>query len=426
MRRQIVRQGSALARWLIVHAPTGLHPFLRSAQFVTIAAVGRLLRGLPGSSRRFGPPRGYVATLAGYLAERSAAGDRATRRIELYPSAAIVRSLPRSVEPPHPEFYREIQRVSPVAGVGLIPRGRVITDTGSVIAPDDRLVWDVSHTAMSDDPATHPIFLSPRLPPVMRFDGALAVVTTFQSSVYYHWMMDAIPRIHLLQKSKLPYDRILVPAHTRFQRECLDALGIEPQRIFPAVPRQHIEAAQLVVPTMPGLTAHTPRWACQFIRESFLASAARGPAQRRIFASRQKSATRKLTNEAALVAALDRYGFEQVFPEELSFAEQVRLFDEAAIVVATHGSALTNLVFCRPGASVIEIFSPNYMNTLYWALANQLDLNYHYVRGEGKRLSATKRGRRVHENITVDPTKVTRLIDGIIAGVADRALASAQ
>jgi len=425
MRRQIVRQGSALARWLIVHTPTGLHPFLRSAQFLTVAAIGRVLRWLPGSSRRFGPPRRYVAGLAGYIAERKASGDRAALWHEVYPSATIVRSLPRSVEPTHAEFYRELQRLSPVAGVGVIGRGRVITDTGTVIGPDDRLVWDVSQTAMTDNPATHPMFLSPKLPPVTKFDGSLAVITTFQSSVYYHWMMDALPRIHLLKASNIPYDRILVPTHTRFQRECLDALGIESARVLPAVPRQHIEAERLIVPSMPGLTAHSPRWACQFVRESFLKSAPQATPRRRIFASRQKSATRKLVNEDALVEALRRYGFEPVFPEELSFAEQVRLFDGAAIVVATHGSALTNLVFCRPGASVIEIFSPNYMNTLYWALANQLDLNYHYVRGEGKRLTS-KRGRRVHEDITVDPAKVTRLIDDIVAGVADRALAPAE
>jgi hypothetical protein len=85
----------------------------------------------------------------------------------------------------------------------------------------------------------------------------------------------------------------------------------------------------------------------------------------------------------------------------------VRLLNEAAIVVSPHSTGLTNLLFCRPGTSVIEIFAPRYVTTCWYALANELDLDYGYVIGLGKRGG----GHRVHEDIIVDIAQVLRLLD---------------
>ena len=46
---------------------------------------------------------------------------------------------------------------------------------------------------------------------------------------------------------------------------------------------------------------------------------------------------------------------------------------------------LTNLVWCRSTAQVLEIFSPNYLNLSFWAIANQVGLEYFYLIGDGQR-----------------------------------------
>ncbi len=52
-------------------------------------------------------------------------------------------------------------------------------------------------------------------------------------------------------------------------------------------------------------------------------------------------------------------------------------------IVAPHGGGLSNLVFCRPGTKVIEIFSPELVAGYFWKLSNQLGLDYYYVLGKG-------------------------------------------
>jgi capsular polysaccharide biosynthesis protein len=402
-----------LRRWLILHVPTQLHPYLRSIQCLATILIGGLLRSLPGTSRSVGPPRHLIATLPQYVAYRNRAQRGAATYTELYPSHTIRRRLPHTLDDQvHPEFLREMSRVSPAAGIAVIEQGRVVTATGSVIGPPDHLISDVSETSLAGSPATHPIFLTPKLPPVTTIDGAVAVLTTYFSHIYYHWIIDLIPRLHLLQLSGLSYDKIVLPMQARFQRESVALLGIDPQRIITA-PDLHIEARTLIVPSLPGTIGNAQGWACDFIRRSFLRDVPSGAARRRIFVSRARSGTRRITNEAELLRILEAHGFERVFLEDLPVLAQVRLFNDAQIVVSPHGSGLANLVFCREGTSVIEIFSPHYMNVMYWALSNQLELDYAYLRGVDKRALSAERGRNVHEDISVDVSQAAVLLEEI-------------
>jgi hypothetical protein len=375
-----------------------------------------MLRALPGTSRRLGPPRRIASTLKGYVADYRATkvDGNETSYVGLRDAETVNRMPPQGTEPDiHPEYYREMTRVLPATGVATIRNGRVLTSTGTIIGPDDCLVAEVSQTFLTDDPGVHPVFFRLRLPRIRYVDGAVAVLTNFRSNIYYHWLFDTLPRYQILRDSGLPYDWLVVPTNARFQKEALALLPIDPQRIIND-PDAHIEAETLLVPTLPGTSGNAPIWACDFIRRSFLPHAYRpGPSRgRRIYISRERSGTRRILNEQELVEALEREGFERVFPEELPFVEQVRLFHEAEIVIGAHGSGLTNLVFCREATPVIELFSPNYVAVSYWALCNQLKLDYHYVVGEGGRHRLAGRG-RVHEDIIVNPAKVKSVLSSL-------------
>ena len=74
----------------------------------------------------------------------------------------------------------------------------------------------------------------------------------------------------------------------------------------------------------------------------------------RVFISR-KNIKRRSYNEDEIKEELSSYGFVAVSPEELSFEEQVALFNNADYIVASSGAALTNLIFCKPGAKILII-----------------------------------------------------------------------
>ena len=286
-------------------------------------------------------------------------------------------------------------------GVASIAGGRVLTSSGAVIGADDCLIIDVSDTFMTADVRANRHLAHVRLPRLIDTPEAVGVLTTYRSDIYYHWLLDTLPRLHLIRDAGISVDRFVVPQKHAFQRDSLAGLGVHPDEVIQDDGFQ-IRARTLVVPTLPGRPGHSPPWASEFLRRSFLpAQRSRSSARRRVYVSRARSGTRIISNEDEVLRVLERVGFERVFLEDLCFGDQVDLFNHAEVVVSPHGSGLANLVFCRPGAHVIELFSPEYVNVMYWLLAEQLGINYHHLVGRSRPTIARHRG-RVHENITVD------------------------
>ena len=88
--------------------------------------------------------------------------------------------------------------------------------------------------------------------------------------------------------------------------------------------------------------------------------------RRKIFVSRTNAKTRKLVNAEQLLIALK--GWETVTLETMSFREQVRTFEEASHILATHGAGLVNLLWCAEGTKVIEIQDPTMLHKKFYPL----------------------------------------------------------
>jgi len=126
---------------------------------------------------------------------------------------------------------------------------------------------------------------------------------------------------------------------------------------------------------------------------------------RRLLVSRENQKTRRLLNEEQAIRALASTGVEAVLPETLTFEAQMRLFSGAEIVAAACGAALTNMLFCRPGATVVE-FCPTDIHIPYWiVLAKQMGLNHRFVPG-------TEGG--VYQAFTVDGDELERVVKTVI------------
>lgn len=77
-----------------------------------------------------------------------------------------------------------------------------------------------------------------------------------------------------------------------------------------------------------------------------------------------------------LISNLSEYGFHEVFMDDYSIESQIELFRRAKRVISLHGGALTNLIFCKPGTDVLEIFNGIYRNFDYEKIAQMRGLNY--------------------------------------------------
>ncbi|NJM35167.1 MAG: glycosyltransferase family 61 protein [Rhodomicrobium sp.] len=95
-----------------------------------------------------------------------------------------------------------------------------------------------------------------------------------------------------------------------------------------------------------------------------------------MFLSRGDAKQRRLINEDGIMMLASFNGFERFEAHAGNHAEQVRRFAEADAVIAVHGAGLTNMLFMRPGATVIEAFPADCVKSTYFWLARRLGLNY--------------------------------------------------
>ena len=93
---------------------------------------------------------------------------------------------------------------------------------------------------------------------------------------------------------------------------------------------------------------------------------------------------RSIANHVELVASMaaDYPGFRSIRLETASLAEQVAWFGLTDILVAQHGAALSNIIWMRRGAHVIEINPdvPSNLRTLFCRLADVCEVTYACLR----------------------------------------------
>lgn len=224
-------------------------------------------------------------------------------------------------------------------------------------------------------------------------EGTVALLACLAGGFnYYHWFVDLLPRIELILRAGFSLDSIdwflLHECDRPFQQETLAILEIPKEKIITTEAFPHIQADRLLVSSIPssipsnllGYIQGTPQWVCNFLRDRFLPLAkpiSRQKAYEKIYISRRRARHRQVKNEREVMNTLESLGFVSICLESFSFREQISLLAGAKVVVAPHGAGLTNVVFCRPGTKIIEIFPASYIPNCYQIIANLTNLEYY-------------------------------------------------
>ncbi|MBF9222146.1 glycosyltransferase family 61 protein [Hymenobacter ruricola] len=228
---------------------------------------------------------------------------------------------------------------------------------------------------------------------------------------YYHWMVDTLPRLLLLQRSQ-PGCPLLLPAPVpAYVRQTAALFGFE--RLVPLPPETVAEVPELAMPDYPAPSGFQDAALTLAVRnrvlESFGISAFSG--QRRVFASRSRQRLRRLLNEYAIEPLLRQYGFEMLCLEEFSLEQQVCIMAETTALVGVHGANLVNMLFMRPNATVVELLNNSthkaVFNPCYYYLANALQLRYYCLPCQGQ--SAAESWEANDADLEVDPAALQRI-----------------
>ncbi|WP_413173397.1 glycosyltransferase 61 family protein [Anabaena azotica] len=319
--------------------------------------------------------------------------------VQIYPDNDVKLTCPKSLHNDLHFSFRFGNLVKlPASYVVKIPQGRfwlssdqtqsaILTDESCFLADISPHFPILSPNHPDKHPSQHPILSIKKLPPINFVEGKVAVLAGLTNHIYFHWMLDVLPRWELLRIINYDFSEIdyfVVDNRLAFQQETLRKLEIPANKQINICQIQHLQATELIVPSFPGCVAWMPVWTCEFLKRKFLNREYLKitSSKKRIYITRRLAKSRRLLNEEEILNFLQLYGFESVILESMSVEEQAVLFSQAEMIISPHGSGLTNLVFCQPGTKVIELFSPNYVYHCYWWISNLVGLDYYYLIGE--------------------------------------------
>jgi len=274
-------------------------------------------------------------------------------------------------------FSRNLKSTIPPTGVFKIPHGQVLHNQGYVLTQDDYFMVDTSYHRQR--------LVHANLPkekyPVEFLDGTCLSLMSNASNNYYHFLLDAIPRLHLFEKAGFSLndvDYILMNQPMSPNAwDIFEQMGIDESKCVWAQKGKGIQAKMLIATTHPSLDRHHPHWMVNFMQTRINLSPCK---PHRLLYIPRKTGTRKIINDDQIYGILEKFGFEYYLPE--NDTNQPQTFHEASIIVTPHGAALGNLVFCQPHTKVLEFISTGHLREYFFSLAHVANLEHHYIIGE--------------------------------------------
>ncbi|WP_158810152.1 DUF563 domain-containing protein [Beijerinckia sp. L45] len=303
------------------------------------------------------------------------------------------------------------------SGVVLTADGRVIGE--SLLNSQEWSAFGVFVRAAPDAPLQMkalPLTIQKRLsacPHVM-------MKQTFDAN-YGHWLIECLPR---LAAAAAHFDLsackfVVADRHGAMQQIYIDslvALGLRPEQIV-SIGYTPVHVDMLVYPLpitthpwvkSPGVATFLEIMAARIARPEVTAP-------RRIYVSRKRGGMRRLINEAAVIAIVERYGFTVVYPETMAFSAQVATFRDAEIVVGNYGANLSNIVFAPRGVTLFALTTEAMQDDFFWDLMDHKAGAYVSLHGK-----ATTAAPNQNSDFTIDIARFEQILGPLISELGAR------
>lgn len=221
--------------------------------------------------------------------------------------------------------------------------------------------------------------------------GQVLPLATQRTANYCRWWFDSVSKLFLAGRSSLvlkdvplvvPYRAAATPyecATLDLLRSGINAEWCEVKEVSPFFAGRALNSPGLTFSGGQRIGALANEY-CKFL-DAFGPDPVSPPAGA-IYVSRNESRMRRVINEDALYPHLEALGVRTIHPASLSLQEQIRAFREARTVIAPHGAGMTNLIFCRNGTRVVEIFPDGGVHgSAFLRLSSHRNFDYWFIVG---------------------------------------------
>ena len=190
----------------------------------------------------------------------------------------------------------------------------------------------------------------------------------------FHWVTEGLPQLFLFESIGFA-GKYIITQTGPFIKESLALLGISTDRLIeytgPLTVKNLYVAECFNFNKLFKFTS-----AIDLLRNTFL-GASRPPSpppRTRLYIARRHN--RKIANEKELINLLEPYGFQTLYMEDFSFAEQIAIAAKADTLLGPHGAGFVYSLFMPPRSTVVELFSRNYVNFCYMPIVRHLRHKY--------------------------------------------------
>ncbi len=223
-------------------------------------------------------------------------------------------------------------------------------------------------------------------------------LTKDHSMNYFHWLVECLPKLSLISDLSADIPLLVDDFLPQQFYDALDYLNTQKREII-RIGRDHsYKVKELYYPSRLSIIHDnygTPVYdkdviysaeGIHFVRESILTATNNSGLEpsRKIFISRKNSSYRQLLNSVEVENLLVSRGFEIVFPENLSFLSQIRIFSQAKMIIGQSGAGMTNFIFAPKTAKILMMLSdaPGSNLQLFNALAEAVGIKLEYIMGK--------------------------------------------
>lgn len=223
-------------------------------------------------------------------------------------------------------------------------------------------------------------------------------MSTTWSQNYVHWLIEGLPNVEALEKGdsrQILLDRNSPP----FQKESLALLGYsntfvpEPSLLW-FKELHFVSTNESGVPD-PSLLLKLKEQLIQAVGKTLSIK------RQRLYISRQRN-RRHIKNHAEVLNVLEEFGFEEIFCEDMTFAEQIQLFSKAEAIFGPHGAGTANILFAPKGTPLIEAFNPHWWVPTSHRIASIVGApHYHLFAGNASK----------NFDLHIDPDLLKRTLD---------------
>ncbi|MFM2392321.1 MAG: hypothetical protein RLZZ546_298 [Bacteroidota bacterium] len=206
---------------------------------------------------------------------------------------------------------------------------------------------------------------------VKSIDSAINLISPFLNN-YYHIHESVLSNIEIinLMYSDLP---ILLPQNIK-------------NTVYEEILRYHFSTNELIFVDKPVKVNRAFRIKTIFNQQSIKSikfheinerpSYLLNKSHKRIFIPRNGANRRILRNQEELEKLLAEHDFVVYDPSRLSYIEQITLIQNAELIVAVHGAAVTNIIYTKNLVNLIEIKDPRDNTSIFEAIAHLVGATY--------------------------------------------------